>query len=339
MSRRCVVCGIETAEDVIDRVCHYPKNIKEARIWQQSMAAFGTSVESILKCCCVCIEHIPQFVERTQKQAALIKEKYGKEVHGTLAASPSPSRPSLHVLLLPGATLPPYCGKSIGAENGEDQVKKDDALDEEIYVRESSYKDCGARFPDIDETQVTVLRTPTHNEEELQKLEKSNEECGDIGTLRNCTDVLLLGRSQNHPTDKCPCKCEQCSKTKFAPAELPGCPEPLILPNQSPCSAECESKMRQELSAIIKQQQQRIYELENMIARQDDWYMGLQQKIADLYSNFGCRDKTVSFGVKVGDSVQGYDQRRPTDGQSEQSITPKRQKSSKNSILKPESSK
>ncbi|XP_064545147.1 uncharacterized protein LOC135433114 [Drosophila montana] len=329
MSRRCVVCGMEIAEDVIDHECHYPKNIKEARIWQQSMAAFETSVESILKCCCVCIEHIPQFVERTQKQAALIKDKYGKEIHETLTPGPCPSRPSLHVLLLPGATLPPYCGTCIDPENGEDQAEED----EEIYVRESCYKDCGASFPDIDETQVTVLRTPMHNDEELKKLEKSNKECGDIGTLRNCTDVLLLGRSQNHPTDKCPCKCEQCSKTKFAPVELPGCPD------QSPCSAECGSQMRQELSAIIKQQQERIYELENLISRQDDWYMSLQQKISDLYSDFGSRDKTVSFGVNVGDSVQGNAQRRPTDVQSEQAITPKSQKSSKNSILKPESSK
>lgn len=263
MNRRCIVCGKEFASDAVDSAYHYPKNEKEAQIWQKSMGAIGTAVESIEKSCCVCIEHIPQFVERTQKEASLIKEQY----KGDKLITPQLNRPSLQVLLLSGATLSSCCDTSKSGTNGQ----QDDGLDEEIFVSESSYKDCGLPLPDTEVTEATVLSM--HNE----NMAKNNLQCGDIGCLCNCTDVLLLGRSQKHP-----CKCE-------------AFPQKPQTENVMECSGvECECQMRLQMGGIIKQQQQRISELESMICRQNEWYITLQQKMNELYADFGLIDQSES---------------------------------------------
>ncbi|XP_023176153.2 uncharacterized protein LOC111602988 [Drosophila hydei] len=247
MSRRCVVCGKEFASDAIDSACHYPKNQKEAQIWQKSLGTFASSVESIAKYCCVCIEHIPQFVERTQKEASLIKDQCNQKNWKT----PPLNRPSLQVLLLSGATLSPCFDTSKSGDNDQ----KEDSLDEEIFVRESEYKDCGLPMLNIEDTKV-----------------KTSQECGDIGSLCNCTDVLLLGRSQpvTHP-----CKCEACS------------PKPHIQNVDQCSSVECKCQMRLQMGGIIQKQQQRISELETMLCRQNEWYMTLQHKMNELYADFG----------------------------------------------------
>ncbi|EDW15165.1 uncharacterized protein Dmoj_GI24666 [Drosophila mojavensis] len=256
MNRRCVVCGKEFANDAVDSAYHYPKNEKEAQIWQKSMGAFGTAVESIEKFCCVCIEHIPQFVERTQKEASLIKEQYKEDKWIT----PQLSRPSLQVLLLSGATLSPCFDISKSGCNGQ----QEDGLDEEIFVSESSYKDCGLPLPDIEVPEATVLSM--HNE----NMAKNNLQCDATNCLCNCTDVLLLGRSQKHP-----CKCE-------------ASPQKPQTENVMECSGvECQCQMRLQMGGIIKQQQQRIVELESMICRQNEWYIALQQKMNELYADFG----------------------------------------------------
>lgn len=200
------------------------------------------------------------------------------------------NRPSLNVLLLPGATLPPYCGKSdkSGAKDSQGQAKE--KLDEDIIVKEFILKDCGANFPDIDETEVTVLRTPVQNDEELKSLEKKKgdiEQCGDSENMTDCTDVLLLSRSQNYSADTS-CQCELCSK--LCPpmsSSYPSSPETNYAFSQPLVGCECERKARHELGEIIQRQQNRIYELEFQLCRQSDWHYSMQQKLNELYSEFG----------------------------------------------------
>lgn len=280
MCRRCVVCG-KYAADNDSEFYHYPKNKREALIWQRSMGAVETCVDTIQDQCCVCIKHIPQFVELAQKQAALMTAK-----------SPDSSlmnRPSLNVLLLPGATLPPYCGKSEETKNKEYKDQEDEKLDEDIVVKEFNTNDCGANFPDIDETEVTVLRTPVQNDEELKNLQNNKakgEQCGDSGNMADCTDVLLLSRSQkNSDVTRPSCECELCPQI---------CPSANSCPHleinydldELPGGCECERKTRHELGEIIKQQQNRICELESQLCRQSDWHYSMQQKLNELYLEF-----------------------------------------------------
>ncbi|TDG45704.1 hypothetical protein AWZ03_007842 [Drosophila navojoa] len=292
MNRRCVTCGKEFANDAVDSTYHYPKNEKEAQIWQKSMGTFDTAVESIEKCCCVCIEHIPQFVERTQKEASLIKEQY----KGDNWIMPKIKRPSLQVLLLSGASLSPCFGISKSGSNEQ----QDDGLDEEIFVSESSYKDCGIPLPDIEATEATVL--PMHNE----NMANNNLRCGDIDCLCNCTDVLLLGRSQNHP-----CKCEASPQKPQTENFMEG------------SDVECQCQMHLQMGGIIEQQQQRIFELESMICRQNEWYIALQQKMYELYADFGVIDQSES--VNCNQNNHPYQEQLVSASvKSEHEITPNR---------------
>ncbi|KAL7728570.1 hypothetical protein ACLKA6_012570 [Drosophila palustris] len=277
MCRRCVVCGKYAAENNSSEPFHYPKNKREALIWQRSMGAFETCVDTIQEECCVCIRHIPQFVELAQKQAALMKAKSAEQME----------RPSLSVLLLPGATLPPYCGRSEKTKDEDSKDQKEDTLDEDIIVKEFNVKDCGASFLDIDETEVTVLRTPVQNDEEL----KSNadiEQCGDSGNMTDCTDVLVLSRSQNNSVDtRTSCQCDLCAKKCPLASNYPSNPEINYDFNQPSVGCECDRKARHELGEIIQRQQKRICELEFQLCRQSDWHFSMQQKLTELYSEFG----------------------------------------------------
>ncbi|KAH8420754.1 hypothetical protein KR222_004208, partial [Zaprionus bogoriensis] len=277
MCRRCVVCGKEAT----GKAHHYPRNKNEALIWQRSMGAFDTSVETIQAYCCVCIKHIPKFVELVKQQAA---EK---------AARDKLSRPSLNVLVLPGATLPPYCGNP---KEIETKTNQDENLDADIIVRESNIKDSGASFPDIDEAELTVLHTPlTTADEDAPKSDKEEtEQCGDGGNQGTCTEVLLLGRSQDHPTDKCPCQCDQCTTAQGPPSEA-NCEQgqangqgqalysaSVSVSNCSCCCTDCR-----ELCELIKRQQCRICQLEAQVSRQTKWHQSMQQKINELCEDFG----------------------------------------------------
>ncbi|KAH8358509.1 hypothetical protein KR093_000484, partial [Drosophila rubida] len=274
MCRRCVVCGTYVASNS-SVPYHYPKNKHEALIWKRSMGATDTCVNTIQKQCCVCIKHIPQFVELAQKQAALMMGK-------CQCAKDSNSRQSLSVLLLPGATLMPNCANA-PETNG---APTDDLDGEEIVVNEFNVSDRGAIFPDLDETEVTVLRTPAENEENRkQRQDNAKEQCGDAANTSDCTDVLLLSRSRSD--EQCDCDKEGqedaaadtalCtefnSNMERQPQQLPGC--------------ECERRVRYELGEVIKRQQERIYELEYQLCRQSDWQFTMHQKLNELYTEFG----------------------------------------------------
>ncbi|EDV92595.1 uncharacterized protein LOC6563657 [Drosophila grimshawi] len=332
MSRRCVVCGKESAENAPDGAHYHPRNKKEALIWQRSMGATDTSVEDIQKCCCVCIEHIPQFVVRAQEQASLNKDisKSEKNSHEAKSSKNAVHKfeirgPSLNVLLLPGAvTLPPHCEKFNGKTSENDENQEDVCLDEEIYVKESSYANCCAILADMDETEVTVLQTPTHNDDDLRQ--EHNAEYGD----NNCTDVLVLGQRSS---DKCPYRCEQCSKMAYSPNDSAHIPY-----NLPPLGDENGTKIHKELSDVILRQQQRIYELEVLVGRQNNWQLSLQQKINELNAEFGRVDmqqeltqiasnsmhsepiEQLSSQPKMttGGSVQWYSQRSLAHEQSKQ---------------------
>ncbi|XP_034488865.1 uncharacterized protein LOC117792728 [Drosophila innubila] len=290
MCRRCVVCGKYAADNDCE-FYHYPKNKREALIWQRSMGAFETCVDTIQEQCCVCIKHIPQFVELAQKQAALMTAKSADQMN----------RPSLSVLLLPGATLPPYCGKSEETKSKESKDQEDDKLDEDIIVKEFRVKDCGANFPDIDETEVTVLRTPVQNDEELMKNMQSNkesgEQCGDSGNMTDCTDVLLLSRSQKNFEDaRTSCQCDLSPKICPSANSCPSHPEINYDFDQPRVGCECERKIRNEMNEIIKHQQKRICELEYQLCRQNDWHFSMQQKLNELYSEFGRLEPPEELG-------------------------------------------
>ncbi|XP_017848801.1 uncharacterized protein LOC108604050 [Drosophila busckii] len=279
MSRRCVVCGNETVENPCPQVYHYPKTTKEAQIWQRSMGAFETNVECIKKYCCVCIDHIPQFVEMAKEQAALIeaKCKRAKEI----------SR-SVSVLLLPGAVMRPD-----GVEKRAQQ--EDDCLDGEIIILKSSLADAASSAAAIDLPEVTLLRTPVDNNEDSKNkndknnVKKNEMQCGDIGD--NCTDVLLLGCSKQPPPE-CPCKCKQCPKSNNPPQESNYCQPQSTDNSEVTCGCSHERQIRQELGEIIRQQQCRICELECMLARQQDFHLTLQKKISNLYSLHGMKEES-----------------------------------------------
>ncbi|XP_060650144.1 uncharacterized protein LOC132787232 [Drosophila nasuta] len=291
MCRRCVVCGKYVACNSADPY-HYPKNKREALIWQRSMGANEICVETIQKQCCVCIKHIPQFVELAQKQAALITAKCEAQA---IAAKQTKSRQSLNVLLLPGATLMPNCANASTIEektNGtlEDQKSSNCFLDEdEIVVSEFNVSDRGTTFPDLDETEVTVLRTPVDNDEQLKQLPDDNEQCGDTCgacTASDCTDVLLLSRSHSGET---PCHCNE-ESPESAGAEMSLCPQMHLDMEhklQTIPACECERKVRHELGEIIKRQQNRINELEYELCRQSDWQFTMYKKLNELYDVFG----------------------------------------------------
>jgi len=106
--------------------------------------------------------------------------------------------------------------------------------------------------------------------------------------LPGCTDVLLLGRG-HHPTDECPCQCDQCSKPSVLPKDEPCC-QPECCPEehkeyftQPPCGCECEQQVRRELTKVIKTQGKRIRELEDMLCRQNSVRTCLQRKLDELY--------------------------------------------------------
>ncbi|EDV51657.1 uncharacterized protein LOC6545292 [Drosophila erecta] len=331
--RRCVICGEEPpAKDAQGNDAYaYPKTEEEARIWQSSMAAKNCCLESIQNQCCVCVEHIPDFVKRAKKIGKQLrnlereKEKLRQEKENSEACKcpddgqPGPERPSVNVLLLNGASLPTYCGKGQScvdlkphpAEEGDSQLKITKKLepkesDTEIFVQESEFKDTGRNFPDIDGTEVTVLRTPTQEdeqlEEDMQALQDAEQEQDPSvrqrrhNCLPGCTDVLLLGRG-HHPSDECPCQCEQCSKPSGLPQDGPCCqPECCAKSHteyftQPPCGCECEQQVRRELTKVIKTQGQRIRELEEMLCRQNNLRNCLQRKLDELYCEFGRLDE------------------------------------------------
>ncbi|XP_068148908.1 uncharacterized protein [Drosophila tropicalis] len=353
--RRCVICGIEPPESDANgkTAYHYPKTMDQARIWQRSMAANNVCLESIRDQCCVCIEHIPEFVARAHKQCAKFKanEEADAELRAKLQSDAEVdlcqcpdkgmdlNRPSVNVLLLPGATLPSYFGKAFAkncdgdnnnngngneGDGGDEQSwkgnhktqdgvdKRDSESDTEIFVLESDFKDNGATFPDIDETEVTVLRTPTQEDHELNLLaeecEEEEESC--LGRtemcLTGCTDVLLLGRGL-HSTDVCPCECDQCTKKPTAALDdennccnPPCCPDPPPPEyfDQPPCGCECEQQVRRELGRVIKKQKNRIRELEELLCRQHKLHHCLQTKVDELYCEFGRVDEDDKTRLK-----------------------------------------
>nr|XP_017006087.2 uncharacterized protein LOC108063483 [Drosophila takahashii] len=329
--RKCVICGEEPpAKDAKGNEPYaYPKTEEEARIWQASMAAQNCCVESIQNQCCVCVEHIPDFVKRAKKIGKRLrniereKEQLRAEREEEAAGcqcpddgEPGPERASVNVLLLNGASLPTYCGKGqscvnlrpLPSEEGDSELRITKRLnntdsDTEIFVQESEFKDTGGTFPDIDGTEVTVLRTPMQEEEQLQQLQEEAEQEQDPSVRRRrdsclpgCTDVLLLGRGP-HPTDECPCQCEQCSKPSGPPKEEPCC-QPECCPEthqeyftQPPCGCECEQQVRRELTKVIKTQGKRIRELEETLCRQNNLRNCLQRKLDELYCEFGRLDE------------------------------------------------
>lgn len=258
MSRSCVVCGKKCSS----KAHHYPRNKSEALIWQRSMGAFDIPVDTIQAHCCVCIKHIPKFVELVKQQAA------------KTAGQEKLSRSPLNVLVLPGATVSSCCSNSHILKN---ETNIEENLDADIIVRESCIKDPVVTFPNMDKTEVTVCPTSTQNEEKPQGNKNETEQCGDIGKQTDCTDVLLLGRSQNHSTIECSEKCKQCSQGICVPGSaIPQIPEQ--------CFYEC--KARDELCEIIKQQQDRIYQLEFQVSRQNEWHSTIQHKVCELYTHF-----------------------------------------------------
>lgn len=312
----------------------YPKTEEEARIWQASMAAKSCCLESIQNQCCVCVQHIPDFVKRARKigrrqrnlerENELRREERAEEEAATGCqcpddGEPGPERPSVNVLLLNGASLPTYCGKGqscvelrpLPSEDGDSELKITKRLnptdsDTEIFVQESEFKDTGGTFPDIDGTEVTVLRTPMQEEEQLQRhqheLQEAEQEQDPSvrrhrdSCLPGCTDVLLLGRG-HHPTDECPCQCDQCSKPSGLAKDEPCC-QPECCPEehkeyftQPPCGCECEQQVRRELTKVIKTQGKRIRELEDMLCRQNSVRTCLQRKLDELYCEFGRLDE------------------------------------------------
>ncbi|XP_030376095.1 uncharacterized protein LOC115625244 [Scaptodrosophila lebanonensis] len=301
MRRRCVICGIEPPSDACGkRTFHYPKTKKEARIWQRSLNAHNIPVDAIQKYCCVCIEHIPQFVQETQNQAAKFKCCTGQTQNkngdlecccerGPSAELPEGfSKPAVNVLLMTGASLPSYCGKSCHSDEKKKSKVAIAGSETDICVLESNFSDGGAKFPDIDTTEFTVLRTPTQDDvAKKQEEEAAKDEC-----LRDCTDVLLLGRGR-HPTDECPCNCDHCLKPQQEEAEnccksvcCPPLPQPPPRQDHPPCGCECEQQVRYELNQIIEDQQARIRQLEDILNRQTTMHQTLQCKIDDLYSEF-----------------------------------------------------
>ncbi|EDW94391.1 uncharacterized protein LOC6533988 [Drosophila yakuba] len=332
--RRCVICGEEPpAKDAQGNDAYaYPKTEEEARIWQSSMAAKNCCLESIQNQCCVCVQHIPDFVKRAKKVGRRLrneereKEKRRKEREGGEGCQcpddgqPGPERPSVNVLLLNGASLPTYCGKGQStvdlkpqpADEGDSELKITKKLDSkesdtEIFVQESEFKDTGRNFPDIDGTEVTVLRTPMQEDEQLEEdmqalQDAEQEQDPSVRQRRNnclpgCTDVLLLGRGP-HSSDECPCKCEQCTKPSSVPQDDEPCCQPECCPKthteyftQPPCGCECEQQVRRELTKVIKTQGQRIRELEEMLCRQNNLRNCLQRKLDELYCEFGRLDE------------------------------------------------
>ncbi|KAH8305779.1 hypothetical protein KR059_010630, partial [Drosophila kikkawai] len=342
--RRCVICGerppVKDAQG--NNAYAYPKNEEEARIWQASMAAKDCCVHSIQKECCVCVEHIPDFVsrakaignelsaqEKKRKEAKLAAAKEKEKEKGEAAdecvqcpdiGEPAEDRekPTVSVLLLNGSSLPTYCAEGKGscvdsrpAEKGDckgGQTKRIKTKESktEIYVQESAFQDSGGKCPDIDGTEVTLMRAPTQEEDELKRLQeellegqKPDEDynCRRRSCcLPGCTDVLLLGRGQ-HETDVCPCKCEQCSKPCGNPDPEPCC-QPECCPksepvysDQPPCGCECEQQVRRELGKVIETQAQRILELEELLCRQNSRRNCLQRKLDELYCEFGRLDE------------------------------------------------
>ncbi|SPP76435.1 uncharacterized protein LOC117579073 [Drosophila guanche] len=340
MARRCVICGMEPLHEVDakgNEKYTYPKTQQEARIWQQSMGAQDVCVESIQHHCCVCVEHIPDFVRRSKRisrkqrvseRAEDVRRRKKREADTDGCECPDqdpPQCPAVNVLLINGASLPSYCGKGqscveIKEEPGENdggvagpaprrsapKLYNPDDSDTEIFVQESLFEDIGASFPDIDETEVTVLRTPVQEDEKIEKIRqrsstdvKGRKRNGDCAVcMPGCTDVLVLGRGA-HPTDACPCKCEQCTKqptvglqeTDEDCCNPPCCPDTQEHYEQPPCGCECEQQVRRVLGKVIKTQKQRIKELESMLCKQNNLHTTLQRKVDELYCEFGRLDE------------------------------------------------
>ncbi|KAH8340345.1 hypothetical protein KR067_013047 [Drosophila pandora] len=349
--RRCVICGEQPPErdHKGNEAYAYPKTEDEARIWQASMGAKGCCVESIQQQCCVCVQHIPEFVKRAKRVGRRIrnqernKDRRREELMAMAGAgcmcpdgdTPGPDRPTVNVLLLNGASLPTYCGKGQATENlcqapeadgdsGMKLIKRVNGKesDTEIFVQESGFVDTGGKHPDIDGTEMTVLRAPTQDDEHMEQFHKDylEEEKKHAKGLRarrnmcmpNCTDVLLLARGRN-PADECPCKCEQCSRPSEL-AEDGECCNPPCCPDtqpeyytQPPCGCECEQQVRRELGRVIKTQTQRIKELENRLCRQNNMRSCLQRKLDELYCEFGKLDEDQGEGSKALLSCPGPD--------------------------------
>ncbi|KAH8294013.1 hypothetical protein KR054_007287, partial [Drosophila jambulina] len=351
--RRCVICGERPPmKDAFGNNAYaYPKNEEEARIWRTSMAAQDICLQSILKECCVCVEHIPEFVSRAKVIGKELEKKKQKEARLERASTPKTSadeciqcpdcgepppdreKPSVSVLLLNGSSLPTYCAECEGcgsvesrpAEKGDSKSKvpkliKSKCSDTEIIVQESGFQDNGGKFPDIDGTEVTLLRTPTQAEDELTQLEEEYGEGNEkrdskVRRRRNyclpgCTDVLLLGRGP-HVTDVCPCQCDECKKASGvseaeACCKLECCPtcEPEYY-THPPCGCECEQQARRELGKIIKAQAKRIQELEDLLCRQNNMRNCLQQTLDELYCRFGQLDDAEDEAFKSGISCPG----------------------------------
>lgn len=196
--RRCVICGGKPPEKDAEgnEAYAYPKTEEEARIWQISMQAKGCCVESIQQECCVCVEHIPDFVRRAKMIGSRLSAQERKKALRKVASAsdackcpddgpPGKERPSVGVLLLNGASLPTYCAtgqscvnmRQLPAEEGDGEAKVTKRINTtdsntEIFVLESGFQDTGGKFPDIDGTEVTLLRTPMQEEEELQRLQQ-----------------------------------------------------------------------------------------------------------------------------------------------------------------------
>lgn len=259
MSRSCLVCGKKTS----CKAHHYPRNKSEALIWQRSIGAFDIPVDRIQAQCCVCIKHIPKFVEIVKQQAA---NKAGQDkLHRT----------PLNVLVLPGAPLPSCCGNSQVFEN---LGNIDENLDSDIVVRESYIKDAGITCPNIDKTEVPVCLKPIQVEEKPLDNKNETEQCGNVENQTDCMDVLLLGRSQYHSTNEYPEKSKQCNQGTSEPE--PGNPQ---IPYKQ---CDYEGKARDELCEIIKQQQDRILQLEYQMSRQNEWHSTIQHKVGELYADF-----------------------------------------------------
>lgn len=241
-----MVCGKKT----LGKVQHYPRNKNEALIWQQSMGAHDLSVDTIQSHCCVCIKHIPKFLKLVKRHAA--KRMAPDKLH----------RPSLSVLVLPGARRQPF--KEI-----QNNKFKEEQLDAEIIVQESCIIDSGITFSDIGEPEAT------------QDGNQDTEKCGDVGYQPDSTDVLLLGRNQNYP-----CKCKQCVHHGTSQSN----PDDPQIPYE-------QYNERDHLREIIKQQQYHIQQLESQVSRQSELHSAIQHKMGELYADFekGNADQTCCF--------------------------------------------
>ncbi|XP_030376094.1 uncharacterized protein LOC115625243 [Scaptodrosophila lebanonensis] len=192
-----------------------------------------------------------------------------------------PANAQVNVLVMSGATVPSYCERTTNVD------KKGSATNTKICVMESNFTNEAATFPDIDETQMTIMRAPTSEPEaqkkstnkESKKDEKNTDCTGD-----NCADVLLLGKIE-HTTDEIPCNCELCASSSWPDIDTDS-----LLTRFPECYVTDSyfSDLDQPSTDIVKynefitEQKNRIQELELLIAQQNKLQKTIQSKVNAL---------------------------------------------------------